>query len=116
MRPRRGELDGGVGGCLMVVTSGRRKAFRDGCGLSSPGRWDPRQRVSRGAAFTGRLRNRLAELLSANIDTKLLAIQLELGRSADSPLMTDLLESGRKIWREELKVAGFEVAEEPRPG
>ena len=34
-RTKRGEADGGVGGCIMLFSGGRRRAFHDGCGLSS---------------------------------------------------------------------------------
>eukprot|EP00973_Karenia_brevis_P046229 6409372-Karenia_brevis.AAC.1 len=46
-RVKKGEKDCGTGGCLMVTGFGKRKPFHDGCGLSSPGRWQPSRRISR---------------------------------------------------------------------
>eukprot|EP00973_Karenia_brevis_P049862 6923828-Karenia_brevis.AAC.1 len=69
-RVKRGEKDGGTGGCLMVIGCGKRKPSHDGCGLSSPGRWQPSRRISRGGALVTRLRDKLLCQLSESIDVK----------------------------------------------
>eukprot|EP00973_Karenia_brevis_P020965 2883346-Karenia_brevis.AAC.1 len=43
-RTKRGEADGGVGGCIMLMLAGKRRPFHDGCGLASSGRWEPERR------------------------------------------------------------------------
>eukprot|EP00973_Karenia_brevis_P063014 8759498-Karenia_brevis.AAC.1 len=80
----------------MLVTAGRRRAFHDGCGLASCGRWEPEMRLCRAGLFTGRLRQRLAATLAKFWDHKTLAIQLAFGRHEVSPFSADLLAEARK--------------------
>eukprot|EP00973_Karenia_brevis_P015034 2051969-Karenia_brevis.AAC.1 len=58
-RVKRGEKEAGTGPCLMVTGFGKKKAFHDGCGLSSAGRWEPERRTNRGGLWVVRLRMRL---------------------------------------------------------
>eukprot|EP00973_Karenia_brevis_P065400 9086722-Karenia_brevis.AAC.1 len=50
-RVKKGEANGGTGACLMVNSLGKRRTFHDGCGLCSPGRWQPRRRICRQPSF-----------------------------------------------------------------
>eukprot|EP00973_Karenia_brevis_P066670 9268612-Karenia_brevis.AAC.1 len=50
-RVRRGEKEAGTGPCLMVTGLGKKRAFHDGCGLSSAGRWEPERRTNRGGLW-----------------------------------------------------------------
>eukprot|EP00973_Karenia_brevis_P052957 7360443-Karenia_brevis.AAC.1 len=96
----------------MVTGFGKKKAFHDGCGLSSAGRWEPERRTNRGGLWVVRLRSRLLQWLAKSLDVKRTVIELTLGRHETSPFSEALPKEGREIWKSELLSAGQTLGHE----
>ena len=100
----------GHGPVLSSTFLGKRKAFTDGLGLCSPGRWPPAARqdaaCNANLAFHERLGRKLHDFVSCRVDCRALAFKLAAGQISDSPFTEEMLACGRQLIWSELKRAG----------
>eukprot|EP00973_Karenia_brevis_P083908 11643052-Karenia_brevis.AAC.1 len=90
----------------MISSLGKGRSFHDGCGLCSPGRWEPQRRICRSFTFTMLLRARMLKLLSSHFNIKDLVIRRTLGRFEEPPFVDALTNELRSIWKEETEKQG----------
>ena len=92
---------------------GKRRAFVDGAGLCSPGRWPPEQRKDE--SLDGRLGmakqcfEQLQQLLRDKMDPCRLVLGLACGRHHDSPFDDNLLDDARLIIKRQVHRYGTQL-------
>ena len=97
---RKGEGSWGKGPPpVSMFVGGRKKPFSDGCGLSSPGRWQPERRPERTEHWEKGhlLHDALMSLLSASLDVKKVVCKLAAGQYKQRPFDEHLLAKGRNL-------------------
>ena len=91
----------GRGPLMHGFFNGKRKAFTDGFGLCSPGRWPPEARQdfyeNPDLAFHHRLGTLLLDLLTEHVDVRGVAFLLASGKCASCPFSDEPLQRGREI-------------------
>ena len=91
---------------MISMLIGNKRAFVDGAGLCSPGRWPPEQRKDE--SQDGRLKvgkhcfEQLQQLLRDKLDPRRLVLELARGRHHGSPFDDDLLDDARLIIKRQI--------------
>ncbi|CAE8655766.1 unnamed protein product [Polarella glacialis] len=93
-KPRFGSGLWGQGPPLSYVESGKLKHFSDGCGLCSPGRWEPERRQVVGSTLAGEVRAGLLKVLHDKLNVKKVLYQLACNQFTASPFEEALLLEG----------------------
>ncbi|CAE7923838.1 unnamed protein product, partial [Symbiodinium necroappetens] len=112
-KPQLGAGHWGRGPPLTAQLFGK-KAFRDGFGLCSPGRWRPSQRRcaddTPSLGFAQRLGDELLNMPARRIDLSDLASKLTQAKIVENPFPADLIAEGRELLFTALEYA---VAKQP---
>jgi hypothetical protein len=93
-KPRFGSGLWGQGPPLSYVESGKLKHFSDGCGLCSPGRWEPERRQVVGSTLADEVRTGLLKVLHEKLNVKKVLYQLACNQFTASPFEEALLLEG----------------------
>ncbi|CAE8676146.1 unnamed protein product [Polarella glacialis] len=93
-KPRFGSGLWGQGPPLSYVESGKLKHFSDGCGLCSPGRWEPERRQVVGSTLADEVRTGLLKVLHEKLNVKKVIYQLACNQFTASPFEEALLLEG----------------------
>ena len=105
-RPKLGAGLGGHGPPLTTSHLGKKKAFHNGAGLASPGRWAPYRRNVESSGTFARMRLEVLKLLIKEVNiVKTLAL-LATGKCTESPFPDELVLRGRIIPLEEVRGYG----------
>ncbi|CAE8726071.1 unnamed protein product [Polarella glacialis] len=97
-KPKYGAGLWGSGPPLSFVESGKHKLFSDGCGLCSPGRWEPARRQVVGSSLAEEVRVALLKVLYGKLCVKKVLYQLACNQFTGSPFGEELLAEGVKVF------------------
>ncbi|CAE8676182.1 unnamed protein product, partial [Polarella glacialis] len=93
-KPKFGAGLWGHGPPLSYVESGKLKPFSDGCGLCSPGRWEPERRQVVESTLADEVRAGLLKVLHEKLNVKRVLFQLACNQFTSSPFEEALLLEG----------------------
>ena len=109
-KPKPQDHKGGMGPPLDSHWGGNHRAFHDGCGLCSPGRWHPSRRKSYVWTGIARLRSKWLSILSSHVpDIKRLVFQMACGKVLTNPFSDEMTLEARQFWAETI----FESRRDP---
>jgi hypothetical protein len=114
-KPKFGAGLWGQGPPLSYVESGKRKLFADGCGLCSPGRWEPERRQVVGSTLADEVRSGLLKVLREKLNVKKVLFQLACNQFTTSPFGEALLVEGIETFVSLLKKHGAAGASDEVP-
>ena len=118
-KPRVGAGLWGHGPPLSSRLLGKHKAFTDGLGLCSPGRWAPQRRMCAkerpSLGFAEQLGKEYTKLLNQSLDLRQVALQLAVGKLEKSPFCDELVQEGRELLFCALEFAGTKLPVRSRP-
>jgi len=114
-RPKVGSGVVGQGPPLEVWATKRFRAFHDGTGLCSPGRWLPENRQDP-CFLIKSIRESLLEII-ATMDVRKIVATLACGKASECPFSASQIEQGRSAWAACFPaVIGEDMPLEPEPG
>ena len=111
-------LDDGLRGYVSSML-GKRRDYTDGCGLCSPGRWQPSMRRcaddTPSLAFAKALGVELLKLLNSKLNIRELMFKLAAGKVTACPLDAELIEDGRELIFKALEYVGTQLPVRVQP-
>lgn len=100
-KPRAIHHKGGMGPPMETVWGGNRRAFHDGAGLCSPGRWPPSRRKCYTWKGIFHIRQAWLTILRKEIpDIKRLVFTMACGRVLENPFKPEVIHAARLAWAE----------------